>query len=76
MGIEPLMTLNIYTWHDFLKLKKKPKNQARIFSNADSGPDFLDIRCGSAKIGMLYKGKQQEKNDRYIFNHYIHLKYM
>ena len=51
------MTLNIYTWHEFLKLKKKPKNQARIFSNADSGPGFLDIRCGFAKIGMLFKGK-------------------
>ena len=55
MGIEPLMTLNIYTWHDFLKLKKKPKKQARIFSNADSGTGFLVIRCGFAMRGHHIK---------------------
>ena len=33
----------------FFETEKKPKKQARIFSNADSGPSFLVRKCGFAK---------------------------
>ena len=61
MGIESLITLNLYTWHDFLKLKKKPKNQARFFSNVDSGPDFLIRSESFEKRGALLYEKPAGK---------------